>query len=975
MTDNCKHVLKIKTSIQLGILSPEQWHCHVCNTTESVWACLSCTNFACGRYIAEHALQHFRTTGHPLCIEVNEKFVFCYVCDDFVLNDNAPGDIKLLRMALDAVTAQNFEELSKQKRGRRILRFHIRDAKKITRRLLKADDIQTAVMRHRLSRLSWALHQWWAHYVEKKRLLDASTRVRVTSNRRRPPPTISPAFTGLRNLGNTCYMNSVLQVLRHTAPFANFIMSHPPTEILSAARKRRCSNQSFLSMDANDSATKEQHTCGATVDSNSLTAFPYQTATASLSYDTSSQVSFSSRSNSTFSTFHHVTDPLSSPSLDVLPEFKKPDLTALVDSGGGLNGGRCGQVHDKNVHSDLIQTPSAVTVSTATNHSSVYEELYNILKVLWSSQRAVVSPSNLLYTIWTALPSFKGYRQQDAQEFFSVFLDRLQCEMHGDLGTASSLTSRDFVNRTFQGHSVSHIRCSNCNLVACTEEPFSELSLALPLDCYNGEATECDLVALLQQFVSPTPIDGKSYACQECNSYSRYKFSELHSSRCEGSFPGAPNSQNPDSGSKPATPYKVDKLVSVALSRLPATSSDCASLFSNVPVPEHLAADLPQTSSLSSSSFSESACSEHSFGSPRVSHELEEKLAPLNTDPVNCCDSFISNVERSPTKCDSQQNTPYLTAATQTIRLTRLPRVLRLHIKRFRWIGRQREKVNCHVSFPLILDLSEFMLNESNRNECSRTHTYDPGNLGSSDFPLHRSDDCLTSGGCYSPIKDLHYSFPRRRLYHLTGVIVHHGRGFQSGHYTAYCLNDEPECWLNCNDANVSLCDYSEVAASQAYLLFYSELMPTSPYPNWLDQSHIASLRTNTKRSFSTAFLNPSSSSVDSTNESARKPTAAGSPSMNMRDVTVKLSPTLRRTASTPSPLLIAAATTCVGSGTFQYDPVVELTESQKLLRTSRSKSRVARLALSRTAGDRLRSVISCGDPDLIADEVSGKPI
>lgn len=61
---------------------------------------------------------------------MNEKFVFCYVCDDFVLNDNAPGDIKLLRMALDAVTEQNFEELSKQKRGRRILRYHMRDCKR-----------------------------------------------------------------------------------------------------------------------------------------------------------------------------------------------------------------------------------------------------------------------------------------------------------------------------------------------------------------------------------------------------------------------------------------------------------------------------------------------------------------------------------------------------------------------------------------------------------------------------------------------------------------------------------------------------------------------------------------------------------------------------------------------------------------------------------------------------------------------------
>lgn len=63
MTDNCKHVSKIKTSIQLGILPSNRWQCNVCQTTESVWACLSCNNFACGRYIAEHALQNFHQTN------------------------------------------------------------------------------------------------------------------------------------------------------------------------------------------------------------------------------------------------------------------------------------------------------------------------------------------------------------------------------------------------------------------------------------------------------------------------------------------------------------------------------------------------------------------------------------------------------------------------------------------------------------------------------------------------------------------------------------------------------------------------------------------------------------------------------------------------------------------------------------------------------------------------------------------------
>lgn len=29
------------------------------------------------------------------------------------------------------------------------------------------------------------------------------------------------------------------------------------------------------------------------------------------------------------------------------------------------------------------------------------------------------------------------------------------------------------------------------------------------------------------------------------------------------------------------------------------------------------------------------------------------------------------------------------------------------------------------------------------------------------------------------------------RSYHLSSVIVHHGMGFKSGHYTAYCWNVE----------------------------------------------------------------------------------------------------------------------------------------------------------------------------------------
>lgn len=902
-------MLKIKTSIQLGILSPDKWHCHVCHTTESVWACLSCSNFACGRYIAEHALQHFRSTGHPLCIEVNEKFVFCYLCDDFVLNDNAPGDIKLLRMALDAVTAQNFRELSKQKRGRRILRFHIRDVKKITRRLLKADDVQTAVMRHRVSRLSWALHQWWSHYLDRKRALGVSARMRASTSKLRAPLTFSPAFTGLRNLGNTCYMNSVLQVLRHTAPFANFVLSHPPSEVLLASKKRRSGN--LPSIEVSDSPTP---CCTSTTPvPPSRIPFPRQV--------------LSVNNPSVCPTSRHVSTPLcdslsSSQHHPGGSDCKTIDPSTSSDSVGGLNGGRCAHSGTEKCQ-NTISTPVSLE-HTNPDHNSVYEELYNILHILWTSQRAVVSPNNFLYTIWTALPSFKGYRQQDAQEFLSIFLERLQLEIHGNSGVVPS-NARDFVSRTFQGNCVSHIRCSNCSLVACTEEPFTELSLALPSDCYNGNSMECDLMDLLQQFVSPTPIDGRGYACRECSS--KRELSGFGSGRSNVSFASLNSSQDSfQRVSRPSTPYKVDRLVSVALSRLSSSASDCAS---SLPLNSDVFATSSTVGSHASSNTTSPKPTE-SASSLTCCEDANHKLNSLR-DPIVSVSFLNESTCSSHPGFDSKQSSgPCLTSATQTIRLCRLPRVLRLHIKRFRWIGRQREKVGCHVAFPLILDLSEFVLNDSDRLQCSRTHMCDI--LSESDAHCFPADLSTNSPNVDGPALPPPSSNQRRRyLYHLTGVIVHHGRGFQSGHYTAYCLNDQPECWLNCNDANVSLCDYSEVASSQAYLLFYSELMPTSPYPSWLNEAKVAS-PASLKRCHSVAFASQQQAK----------------PEESTPELTERHQPPLRRVASTP--LASTPNSASLGSSTPDFPLTTSSGTKPPLTTLSRLRSR-PRLSLNRDSG------------------------
>jgi len=44
-------------------------------------------------------------------------------------------------------------------------------------------------------------------------------------------------------------------------------------------------------------------------------------------------------------------------------------------------------------------------------------EMHALMRVLWSGKWAVVTPHAVLDAVWTLIPSFHGYTQQDAQEF------------------------------------------------------------------------------------------------------------------------------------------------------------------------------------------------------------------------------------------------------------------------------------------------------------------------------------------------------------------------------------------------------------------------------------------------------------------------------------------------------------------------------------------------------------------------------
>uniref|UniRef100_A0A665W934 Ubiquitin carboxyl-terminal hydrolase n=1 Tax=Echeneis naucrates TaxID=173247 RepID=A0A665W934_ECHNA len=97
----------------------------------------------------------------------------------------------------------------------------------------------------------------------------------------------------------------------------------------------------------------------------------------------------------------------------------------------------------------------------------------------------------------------------------------------------------------------------------------------------------------------------------------------------------------------------------------------------------------------------------------------------------------------------------------------------------FHWTAFLRNKVDTYVEFPLKgLDMKGYLLEPEN-------------------------------------------SLPGSCLYDLVAVVVHHGSGVGSGHYTAY--GSHKSRWYHFNDSTVTLTNEDTVRKAKAYILFYVE--------------------------------------------------------------------------------------------------------------------------------------------------------
>lgn len=425
--DRCKHVGRLRLGHDHSILNPQKWHCVDCSTTDSVWACLKCSHVACGRFMEEHSLKHFQESHHPLAMEVRELDVFCFACGDYVLNDNAEGDLKLLRGALSTVRSPGTRSLRSATGGectpwvgeggpQPAMQLALRHRRKaLLRKMLQGwfSKHQT-LQKERRDKLEEARQQ--KKDVKRRlleelgsvpprksaRLLTQAPRSTITlipckfrdPPQRLPPPKKPSLLTLPRKaprssrdakLRRYCSTHSVSR--RRIAPgvtglrnLGNTCYMNSILQVLSHLQKFR---ECFLTLDlceTEELLAKTNHTEGVA-----------GVAGAVLS---------------------NASTALSGCSLGRV---------------GNLPAGKKESAPPPTQAAELVQA-KASRCSTRQQMSLCYE-LHTLFRVMWSGRWSLVSPFAMLHSVWNLIPAFRGYDQQDAQEFLCELLDKVQQEL------------------------------------------------------------------------------------------------------------------------------------------------------------------------------------------------------------------------------------------------------------------------------------------------------------------------------------------------------------------------------------------------------------------------------------------------------------------------------------------------------------------------------------------------------------------
>jgi ubiquitin carboxyl-terminal hydrolase 5/13 len=175
---SCEHILLLRQHEPRTIHSGDLGYCSDCDLKENLWLCLECGNLGCGRKQVggidgnSHGLAHSTSSGHGVAVKLGSitpegtADVYCYRCDE---------------ERVDEELAQHLGHWGI------ILAERQKTEKSLTEMQIEQN-------------LKWDFSM-------------------TTEDGKELKPIFGPGLTGLKNLGNSCYLASILQCLFDTPSF------------------------------------------------------------------------------------------------------------------------------------------------------------------------------------------------------------------------------------------------------------------------------------------------------------------------------------------------------------------------------------------------------------------------------------------------------------------------------------------------------------------------------------------------------------------------------------------------------------------------------------------------------------------------------------------------------------------------------------------------------------------------------------